>query len=141
MIFKILIEQNRLQFIFYNKGGGRQLSISTYRGVGITPHLQTVSQKTKTFLSQSSCGWYIRVKVINCHKSNPNFQNITRTVVEHMIPHEQFRVVSRFPCYISCYIAENRIPLGQCKEKKFEFSPEIFVRNLGYGIVWCVVFC
>ena len=31
-----------------------------------------------------------------------------------MILHEIFRVVSRFPRYISCYIAENRFPLGQC---------------------------
>ena len=28
--------------------------------------------------------------------------------------HEIFRVVSRFPCYISCYISENRFPLGEC---------------------------
>ena len=31
-----------------------------------------------------------------------------------MILHEIFRVVSRFPRYISCYIAENRFPLRQC---------------------------
>ena len=28
--------------------------------------------------------------------------------------HELFRVVLRFPRYISCYIAESRFPLGQC---------------------------
>ena len=28
--------------------------------------------------------------------------------------HEIFRVVSRFPRYISCFIAENRFILGQC---------------------------
>ena len=28
--------------------------------------------------------------------------------------HEITRVVSRFPLYISCHIAENRLPLGQC---------------------------
>ena len=27
---------------------------------------------------------------------------------------EIFRIVSRLPCYISCYIAKNRFPLGQC---------------------------
>ena len=27
--------------------------------------------------------------------------------------HEIFRVVSGFPCYISCYIMESRLPLGQ----------------------------
>ena len=31
-----------------------------------------------------------------------------------MILHEIFRVVSRFPSYISCYIAESRFPFGQC---------------------------
>ena len=30
------------------------------------------------------------------------------------VQHELFRVVSRFPRYISCYIAESRLPLGQC---------------------------
>ena len=30
-----------------------------------------------------------------------------------MILHELFRVVSRFPRYISCYIAESRLSLGQ----------------------------
>ena len=30
------------------------------------------------------------------------------------IVHEIFRVVSRFPRYISYYIPENRLPLGQC---------------------------
>ena len=28
--------------------------------------------------------------------------------------HEIFRVIYRFPPYISCYIAENRLPLVQC---------------------------
>ena len=31
-----------------------------------------------------------------------------------MILHEIFRLVSRFPRYISCYIAERRLSLGQC---------------------------
>ena len=31
-----------------------------------------------------------------------------------MVLNEIFRVVSRFHCYISCYIAENRFFLGQC---------------------------
>ena len=30
-----------------------------------------------------------------------------------MIGHDIFRVVSRFPRYISCYIAESRLLLGQ----------------------------
>ena len=34
-----------------------------------------------------------------------------------MILHEIFRVVSRFPRYISCYIAERRFPLGQCTRR------------------------
>ena len=32
-----------------------------------------------------------------------------------MIQHEIFRVESRIPHYISCYIAESRFPLGQCR--------------------------
>ena len=28
--------------------------------------------------------------------------------------HELFRVVSRFPRYISCYIVENQFPLEEC---------------------------
>ena len=31
-----------------------------------------------------------------------------------MILHDIFRVVSRFPRYISCYIEESRLLLGQC---------------------------
>ena len=31
-----------------------------------------------------------------------------------MILHEIFRIVSRFPRHISCYIAESRFPLGKC---------------------------
>ena len=31
-----------------------------------------------------------------------------------MILHELFRVLSRYPHYISCYIAESRLPLEQC---------------------------
>ena len=39
---------------------------------------------------------------------------MTRNAEEKEILHEIFRLVSRFPNYISCYIAENRLPLGQC---------------------------
>ena len=52
--------------------------------------------------------------ILHCPKSNPKFRDITWNVVENRILHEIFRVVSRFPRYISCYIAENRFPLGQC---------------------------
>ena len=38
-----------------------------------------------------------------------NFQDITRNVEEKKILHEIFRVVSRFPRYILCYISENYI--------------------------------
>ena len=47
-------------------------------------------------------------------KSNPNFRDKTLNVVEIMILHDIFRVVSGFPRYISCYIAESRLSLGQC---------------------------
>ena len=50
----------------------------------------------------------------HCSKSNPNFCDITLNVVENMILNETFRVVSRVSHYISCYVAENQFPLGQC---------------------------
>ena len=34
--------------------------------------------------------------------------------MENMTLHEMFYVVSRFPCYISCYILENQFPFEQC---------------------------
>ena len=34
-----------------------------------------------------------------------------------MILHDIFRAVSRFPRYISCYITESRLPLGQSGKK------------------------
>ena len=40
--------------------------------------------------------------------------NMKRKVEENVILHEIFRLVSRFPRYISCSIAESRLPLGQC---------------------------
>ena len=45
---------------------------------------------------------------VHCLKSNKNFLNITWNLVENIIllVHEIFRVVPRFPRYISCYIAE-----------------------------------
>ena len=52
--------------------------------------------------------------VVHCPKSKTNFRDITRNVEENEILHEIFRVVSRFPRNISCYILENRLPLGQC---------------------------
>ena len=53
---------------------------------------------------------------LHCPKSNPNFRDILWNVVENMILHELLRIVPRFPCYISCYIAGNRFSLGQCRE-------------------------
>ena len=50
--------------------------------------------------------------VVYCQKSNQNFLHIIRNVEEHEILHEIFLVVSRFPRYISCFISENRLPVG-----------------------------
>ena len=58
---------------------------------------------------------YRTYTVPHCWKSNPNFRDIIWNVVENMIKHEFFCVVSRFPRYISCYIAESPFPLGQCR--------------------------
>ena len=46
-------------------------------------------------------------------KNKKKFRDISRSVEENKIIHEIFRVISRFPRYISCYISENRCPLGQ----------------------------
>ena len=58
----------------------------------------------------------------HCPKSNQHFLDISGNVEESLILQDIFRVVSRFPRYISCYIAENRLPLGQCKESTVWFS-------------------
>ena len=52
---------------------------------------------------------------LHCPKSNPNFRDITWNEEENEMLHEIFSVVhvSHFPRYISCYIAENRLSLGQ----------------------------
>ena len=52
-------------------------------------------------------------------KSNPNFLYITWNVEENKKLHEIFRVVSRFPHYISCSITENRLPLGKCTVESY----------------------
>ena len=74
-------------------------------------------------------------------KSNPNFRDITWNVEENMILHELFHVVSRFPIYISCYIAESRLPLGQCT---FTVSVEFFfvyASSFVLGLAICFSFC
>ena len=57
--------------------------------------------------------------VVQWPKSNPNFCDITWNVIEKMILHELFRVVSGFPRYIPCYIAKNQFHLGQCTMTNF----------------------
>ena len=65
-----------------------------------------------------------------------NFRDITRNVEENEILYEILRVVSHFPCYISWYISENRLPLhgtqcihpkypaiNQCSSRHFLFRP------------------
>ena len=49
-------------------------------------------------------------------KSYPNFRDMKWNAEENYRYHKKnvFRVVSRFLRYISCYISENRLPLGQC---------------------------
>ena len=47
-------------------------------------------------------------------KSDQNFRDITWNLVENITLYEIFRVVSRFPPYILCCIAENRFSLVQC---------------------------
>ena len=59
--------------------------------------------------------WRGAIQCIHCPKSDPNFRDLTRNVEENEILHEIFPVVSRFPCYISCYISKNRLPQRQCR--------------------------
>ena len=47
------------------------------------------------------------IVTVHCPKSISAFRDILWNVVENMILHEIFRVVPRFPHYISCYKAEN----------------------------------
>ena len=60
-------------------------------------------------------------------------------VVENMILNEIFRVVSRFPRYILCYVAENRFPLGQCSDRfalgGLDWDTFLTARNLEYLLV------
>ena len=51
-----------------------------------------------------------------------NFRDITWNVEENVELHEIFRVVSRFPRYISCFIAERRLPLGQCRNVDYNWA-------------------
>ena len=79
----------------------------------------------------------------HCPKSNQHFLDISGNVEESLILQDIFRVVSRFPRYISCYIAENRLPLGQCTLYRRNFFYVVLVvlrwrergegRDLGEG--------
>ena len=51
---------------------------------------------------------------VHCPKGNQNFRDVTRNAEENEMLHEKFRVVSRAPHYISCYISENQVHLEQC---------------------------
>ena len=65
-----------------------------------------VCRREKIIIQQQSVSVLILYTV-----RKANFRDITWNVEENMI-HELFRVVLRFPRYISCYIAENWFPLG-----------------------------
>ena len=72
---------------------------------------------TTIFIHYIQFNLYTLLHSTHCQKNIPNFRDIIWNVVEkveNMILHGIFCVVSRFPCYISCYIAENRFRLGQC---------------------------
>ena len=53
--------------------------------------------------------------MLHCQKSYPNFRILYNMKCRgNKILHEIFRVVSHLPHYISCYIVESRLSLGQC---------------------------
>ena len=101
-----------------------QLNVATRMNQLHMLHLQYTVQKI------------IQISAIYC--------NMTCTVVENMILLEIFRVVSRFPHYISGYIAENRFHMGQCrisqmvlfnKEPTCQIYREMFIKSQH---VYCV---
>ena len=51
-------------------------------------------------------------------KNNPNFRDIIWNVEENELLYMKYStyIVSCFPCYIPCFITENRLPLGQYRE-------------------------
>ena len=59
-------------------------------------------------------GYHSYTGPMHCPKDNTNFPDITQNVEENEILPEIFCEVSCFPSYISCYISENRLHLGQC---------------------------
>ena len=74
---------------------------------------QEIENIESLFLSKN--GWIdILCTVRKAIQISAIYRNITCNVEENLILHEIFRVVSCFPRYISCYIAESRLPLGQC---------------------------
>ena len=78
---------------------------------GATSYLVTSSPRGATSYLVTSPP--LPTRSIHRSESNPNSRDITRNVEENEKLHEIFSVVSRFPSYISCYISENRLPLGQ----------------------------
>ena len=51
----------------------------------------------------------------------PNYDEMYRGKRDTTV-HEIFHIVSRFRRNISCSIAENRVPLGQCRRASHEFT-------------------
>ena len=96
----------------------------------------------ETFLSAKDLGTLCRL--LHCRKSSLNFRDITLNVVENIILHEIFCVVSGLSRYISCYIAENGFPLGQCTllsplHHMLRVGTKIFSRNFptkNGNIIW-----
>ena len=77
---------------------------------------------------------WIFVDGMHCPKSNPNFRDIRWSVVENIILQEIFRIVSRFPCYISCYIAEKSYFLWD----SVEWKSYIVGISVIYSIFYCI---
>ena len=53
--------------------------------------------------------------------------------------HEIFRIVSRFTRYISCYIAESRLPFGQCTtmQESNDYIMKVFVHYSYWWVNLC----
>ena len=68
----------------------------------------------ETFITSNGFFSKSRSNAVHCPKRNPNFRDKTWNVEENEILHEIFRWVSQLPRYISCNIAKNVLPVGQC---------------------------
>ena len=136
----ILARYMKVHYVILNKRAfpntqNTQQSISA-GAISCSGHFATHSLSTHNE-GQNGAAWSARGMCTNSEqKVIDNFRDITRNVEENEILYEILRVVSHFPCYISWYISEDRLPLhgtqcihpkypaiNQCSSRHFLFRP------------------